>query len=1189
MNSHGALEATQELSPNYWELHISRTRSGVNGMNHETQHTLNEGDEGFIDITSSLVQQGGDNHQEADEPQDFSPSQSQRQLSQFPESQRFKTPAAAGKKRDYNGNTRESPELPRAPVLRSGGPTPAHLMGLTQAFDATQAATSPFANGAINPLSDRPSPALTVDNRPATATVSSPVLRPMSEFRRATTEPATRYISVRQSQEERERRAQLELLDHDDDDSDDDGFSEEPSLVRALRRRREFDARAREQFRLVSSPPKARPRGSSAIKSSPVFAAQRSSPSPPPGLRLSGTRLARNHVQEADQDDIEPSEAETEQEEEIDIEIRRSSQTSPMDDEDKENCGAHVQIPETTATFRRLVDTLPSQVEASPSLRHAPSTTRTGRRPITSSQPVAVANSQPSQSASKSQNSRQNPKSSSTSGIDFVPQSQANTGQQVASAAATQTPPASPKPARPPRILSARIGRIPGDTEDDQEAGVEAALLEQSSAPARLAHIVPETDSARIAQCHQSSRSTNSAPGANSVNTSVFETAATWLPAASNRTTRLSELSSPPIVTTPPGRKRKRMSEISAEPSPQQQSTQGFDPMDALHMGPDVQAFLDESPIRPKPRQAKSRKFPRSHVEINETVESASRRPTGATQQSASAAGPSHVVPQEGAEMQPPSSAHPLVDATHRRSSTRSRASVWEMDVSPPQKRVSTKIADKEVPSSPAVSTFKTKLPASTAPEKQQPGKSRKSIRAQTQADSSVNGTSQSSTMISKLPPGDVTAPNMVFACFNGKTRAYYPARCLASIKGEPLRYRVQWEGYDPDEVDAFGTRSLDIRIGDLVKVDMKGFPKVPHVVHGFKNKAEVAALGKHLTDIRGHTTLLVALKQRKSLPADVSTESVSEVPISAIYLDSNMWNQMKGRNFEFKPSLEASINLSGYATPVERASTPSTPSSRNRRQTAAQHVVEIPPLACLFANMAFAISYEDDSRKTALVNLIRENGGRLLRESFMELLEPDEIAIRPRFANMGFTAVIADKHSRKEKYMQALALGLPCVSGKWIETCIEVDSIIDWHPYLLAAGESEELEGATKSRIMERMDATQIKLSHMLHSRSTLLKGAKVVIVMGRGKTEVKRKPYLFLIQALGAESIEKVADINTARDLVKGNEGFDWLFVEDNNVQAARTELLGKGKKMGAGSCKVAGNEMIVQSLIMGKLCGC
>ena len=1013
MISQSNLDPTQELSPSHWELHLSRTRSVVNPTSAETQHTLNEGDDGHIDIMSSFVQAEEDKELEIEDNRAFSPSQSQRRLSQFPESQRFKTPAAAGKKRDYNGNTRDSPELPRAPVLRSGGaPMPAHLMGMSQVFDATQAATSPFVNAGINPLSDRPSPNLELDYRPATATVSSP-LRPISAFRRATTEPATRYISVAQSQEERDRKAQLKLLD-EDDESDYDDFNDEPSMVKRQRRRREFEARANEQFRQVSSPSKARPpgRGSSAVKSSPVLAAQRSSPSPPPALRLSGSRILFNQDPVLDdEEDVEPSEAETEQEEEIDVEIRRSSQTSPMDEADKENYPANIQIPETTARMHHVVDMLPSQVEASPSLRHGVATTRITRRSAQNSDPVAVANSQPSQPALKSQTSRQNPKSSSTSVIDFVPQSQGPAGQHSVSAGPTQTPPASPQPKRAKSKGLTEITQDEGKEQIDQDVLVEPVAPEQASAPANLGNTVPETDSSRIIQSHQPSRSTNSAPGANTLPTNEFETAATRLPPASDARSNFSNLSSQPIVITPPGQKRKRMTmtAISANPSPQQQSTQGFNPEDALQIGSDVQPFLDESPIRPTARQAKRRKLQKEEVEIAET---ASRRFTRSLQQSHAASDRDSPKPAEDAEIRPAPQSHPAVDAPDLRNSTRTRASVWELEVSPQQKRVPTRAMSRQsaTPVVIAEEALKKKLPASTAPEKRVSTKKQNGIaaQAQTQAEVSAEGLSQPPSHISKPQPGEIIAPNVVFACFNGKTRAYYPARCLGATDGEPARYRVQWEGCDPDEVDAHGIRSLDLRVGDQVKVDMPGFPKVSHIIRGFGEDASEA--GDDLTDIRGHTKLLVAPKQRKSLPADVSTESIREVPVSAIYLDSNMWNQMKDRSFEFKPPQDVSICLSGYATPMERASTPSTPSSRNRRQAAAQLALGDAPPSGMFANMAFAISYKEENRKTTLENLVRENGGRLLQGSFMELLEPDTTAPKSQYTNTGFTALIADK-----------------------------------------------------------------------------------------------------------------------------------------------------------------------------------
>jgi DNA repair protein Crb2 Tudor domain/BRCT domain, a BRCA1 C-terminus domain len=1179
MNSQGGLEATQELSPSYWEQHISR--SALHAAEHGTQHTLKEGDEGHIDILSSFRQ-----HEEEDEeePRGFSPTQSPRRLSQFPESQRFKTPATAGRKRDYNGNTRESPELPRAPMLRSGAPTPVHAMSLTQAFDATQAATSPFISGAINPLSDRPSPNLDVDNRPATATVSSP-LRPMSDFRRATTEPASRYRSVAESQAERDRRAQEKLLGDQEEGSDDDEFDEEPSMIKKQRWRRERERRTREQLQMLSSPARARPRGESAIKSSPVIAAQRSSPSPPPGLRLSGFRDVPNQdlVPDEEEEDVQPSEAETEQEEEeeIDVNVRRSSQSSPPDEEDKENI---FRVPDTTARVHRMTSPVTTEIDASPSLRHAQPPTSIPTRPLSSSG-VAVANSQPSQPARRSQVSRQNPKSSSTSVIEFVPQSQGNSGQQAASAAATQTPPASPTSPEEQTVK----GNPSAETEEGHVVMDNGSPTNQASAPAQLQNTIVETDSVKILPPEHNSRSTNSAPAANTLSTGLFETAPTRLPLGSDPQSKLSELSSQPIAVTPPGRKRKRMADISAEPSPLQQSTQGFDPTEALHIDSQVQTYLDESPIRPTARQTKRRRVQEPSPEVNETVQSVARRSTRQTRQEIKVPVQQeayHLAVDEASFVQLRQSLEP----PNLRSSTRLRPSVWEMDVSPPQKRVPARTTPKQPSTMIAqVLSPKKQPPASTAPVKLQSKKApTTSVQAQTQVDGSSGKRSESPSLASKPPPGEFIAPNNVFACFNGKTRAYYPARCLGISGGESLRYRVQWEGYDPDEIDAFGVKSLDLRVGDQVKVDQKGFPKISHIIRGFKDKLDHADLVTSLTDVRGRKTLLVAPKQRKSLPAVVSTESVYEVPISAIYLDSNMWNQMKDRSYEFEQPEEASLSLSGYATPAERPSTPSTPSSRSRRKLEVQVIVEGPTSTGFFASMTFAISYEDVNRKNAILDLIQDNGGRLLRENFMQLLEPDSIDLKPQYANGGFTVLIADKHSRKEKYMQALALGLPCLSGKWIEACVEAKALVDWQPYLLAAGESEELEGATKSRIIAHVDPAETGLADLLESRSSLLKGTKVIVVMGRGKSEAKRKPYLFLIQALGAERIEKVQDLKAAKEMVTGSEPFDWVFVEDGNVDVAKAELMGKsGRKKGAGgSCKVAGNELIVQSLIMGKL---
>ena len=200
--------ATQEISQS--ALEVVRSRSEQTSLNHDEQpsnhelenedtlrDTPQEGDPDFLDITSSFARAP---IEQDSVPIQFSPSQSQPPLTQFPESQRFKTPATAGKKRDYNGNFVDTPAVSRNPFARDGKPTPGNWFGLSQAFDQTQAASSPFVNVPTSDLrSDRPSPGLEVEKHVEHAPTSSP-LRPLSEIRRAVTEPAERYVPAGHSQ-----------------------------------------------------------------------------------------------------------------------------------------------------------------------------------------------------------------------------------------------------------------------------------------------------------------------------------------------------------------------------------------------------------------------------------------------------------------------------------------------------------------------------------------------------------------------------------------------------------------------------------------------------------------------------------------------------------------------------------------------------------------------------------------------------------------------------------------------------------------------------------------------------------------------------------------------------------------------------------------------------------------------------
>jgi hypothetical protein len=173
---------------------------------------------------------------------------------------------------------------------------------------------------------------------------------------------------------------------------------------------------------------------------------------------------------------------------------------------------------------------------------------------------------------------------------------------------------------------------------------------------------------------------------------------------------------------------------------------------------------------------------------------------------------------------------------------------------------------------------------------------------------------------------------------------------------------------------------------------------------------------------------------------------------------------------------------------------------------------------------------------------------------------------------------------------LQALALGLPCLSGKWLETCIASDSLVDWQSYLLPAGESDELEGAIRSRVLPTYEPLNVRIVDVVESRPDVLNADAVIFVLGRGKAEEKRRPYVFLTQALGTTHIEKVPDIRAAKVLLDGPDGKDykWVFVDDRDVDSARALLTskpGRGATKDA-AVKVVGNEFVKQSLVLGRM---
>ncbi|POS73404.1 hypothetical protein DHEL01_v208202 [Diaporthe helianthi] len=292
---------------------------------------------------------------------------------------------------------------------------------------------------------------------------------------------------------------------------------------------------------------------------------------------------------------------------------------------------------------------------------------------------------------------------------------------------------------------------------------------------------------------------------------------------------------------------------------------------------------------------------------------------------------------------------------------------------------------------------------------------------------------------------------------------------------------------------------------------------------------------------------------------------------------------------------------------------------------------------ANLFTGMTFAVSFQAQHRgekdsdynsragiKLVVENQIKRGGGSVLDGGFDKLFEvvptknaevsssmagPDEeIKLTTAAKGTGFTALIADGHSRKEKYMQALALGIPCIHKRWITRCVEKQKLVDWSDYLLCAGSSVYLGDAIKSRSMPVYDAASAKLSEVVETRPRLLRGSRILFVL-RKQDENEKMAYVFLTRVLGA-SVSIVHTVGEARKQLKESEDasgpYDWvyldermsggaaLFADKTGSTSTAPAAIRKRKRKSTiealtpapKKIRTLSDELVIQSLILGRL---
>nr|KMM67675.1 hypothetical protein CPAG_04008 [Coccidioides posadasii RMSCC 3488] len=416
---------------------------------------------------------------------------------------------------------------------------------------------------------------------------------------------------------------------------------------------------------------------------------------------------------------------------------------------------------------------------------------------------------------------------------------------------------------------------------------------------------------------------------------------------------------------------------------------------------------------------------------------------------------------------------------------------------------------------------------------------------------------------------------NQIFAFFNGQPHGYYPATCVGvSNDVGRQRYLVLFEDSEtPEELDMSSVKKLELNVNDTVKVFSLDLPKIPYRVVELTDKLAPNApctpgSPPPLTDIHGHASVVLAPKQEQK---SLGRRQNVTVPISRIYLDKNLWSRLGVRPYSF---ISPSNLTSRLQTPMDCGETSFAPSAARTPHKETSGVG-------IFSGMAFAISYTHNGKELSrLERLILRNGGRILRDGFDELFhlpfsssaadeKTHDLVLTSQAEQLGFVCLITDNYSRRPKYLQALALNLPCLSGRWVDHCISDNTIINWEPYLLAAGPSMALQKAVKSRILSPYPASTARLSHTIQRRPRPLTGQHVLIITN-SRHSAERNPYAFFTYALGPNKVTHIPDVQGAIDLLSQdacsptNREQDtlsdcvWIYAGDEESAKAARKLL-------------------------------
>lgn len=410
------------------------------------------------------------------------------------------------------------------------------------------------------------------------------------------------------------------------------------------------------------------------------------------------------------------------------------------------------------------------------------------------------------------------------------------------------------------------------------------------------------------------------------------------------------------------------------------------------------------------------------------------------------------------------------------------------------------------------------------------------------------------------------------------ETESYFPGVLVDNAAAEAsfaenTIVSIAFDDTDKTEIELLHVRPLDLRIGDVVKVDV---PKIKTKQLIITSLLRDDQEDLQFTDIYGHTSFEARRKDNGS---------VSRYTIKQLYLPQNLMKTFFKRQF-------ASV---ARANVIEEPATPSRRQpARDLSPTLSYKSTQSGKCIGLFCNISFSVSISNP--KTVLRDKVERkvgnNGGHLLSQGLDELFENSPFQesrdIAPlqltQFAKtMKAAIVLADQPSRRAKYLQALSLGLPCLHFSYIDDCLNARKLLDFQPYLLAAGDGL-INGHSVSMSMScsfTSLSTPLTLPSVLPLRRRIYDKKNIIIVTGNPTLSESRRIHYFLTWAMCASDITDVPALSDAsRLLTHPEDGKRWDLV-------SVPELTLEVKQMEGMKGKVVTSDDVVQSLITGRVC--